>query len=268
MNSLEKNLVKILNDLKTNHGVIGVKAEFEAEGTRLEECIRLKEIVSAAGLGLTLKIGGCEAIRDMYDARIIGVEKIVAPMIETPFSLKKFTESFLKVFSDDERANTKFVINIETDTAYKLIDDILGSDDSRYIDGIVFGRNDMSYSMGLGREGINTVRVMEASREVLTRARRKGMTCGIGGGVSATSVPLFRQYLESCLDYYETRKVMFDFARAADKDFESGILKALNFEILWLKNKRDFYKVIFEEDIHRIQTLETRYRASMKARGI
>ena len=100
MNSNEKKLVKILEDLKENYGVFGIKAEFEAEGTRIEEGIRLKEIISAAGLGLTLKIGGCEAIRDMYDARIIGVDKIVAPMIETPFALKKFTESFLKVFSD------------------------------------------------------------------------------------------------------------------------------------------------------------------------
>ena len=98
MNSTEAKLVKILVDLKDNYGVFGIKAEFEAEGTRLEECVRLKDIVSAAGLTLTLKIGGCEAIRDMYDARIIGVDKIVAPMIETSFALKKFVESFFKVF--------------------------------------------------------------------------------------------------------------------------------------------------------------------------
>jgi len=35
-------------------------------------------------LGLTLKIGGSEAIRDMFEARVLGVSRIVAPMVETP----------------------------------------------------------------------------------------------------------------------------------------------------------------------------------------
>ena len=51
---------------------------------RLEEAMRLKEVVSGAGLGLTMKVGGCEAVRDMYEARVIGVERIVGPMVESP----------------------------------------------------------------------------------------------------------------------------------------------------------------------------------------
>ena len=90
MNNLEKKMVLILQDLKENHHVVGVKAEFEAEGTRLEEAMRLKEVVSKAGLDLTIKIGGCEAIKDMYEARVIGVNKIVAPMVETAYALKKY----------------------------------------------------------------------------------------------------------------------------------------------------------------------------------
>ncbi|MFA5276435.1 MAG: citrate lyase beta subunit, partial [Candidatus Omnitrophota bacterium] len=68
MNALENKMLKILKDLKDNHHVIGVKAEFEAEGTRIEEALRLKEVVTKAGLELTIKIGGCEAVKDMYDA--------------------------------------------------------------------------------------------------------------------------------------------------------------------------------------------------------
>ena len=75
MNQLEKKMVETLIDLKENHHVLGIKAEFEAEGTRLEEALRLKEVVTKAGLDLTIKIGGCEAIKDMYDARTIGVSK-------------------------------------------------------------------------------------------------------------------------------------------------------------------------------------------------
>ena len=66
MNNLEKRMVDVLKDLCENHCVGGIKAEFEAEGTRLEEALRLKEVVTKAGLDLTIKIGGCEALKDMY----------------------------------------------------------------------------------------------------------------------------------------------------------------------------------------------------------
>ena len=42
MNELERRMVEALQDLRENHHVNGVKAEFEAEGTRLEEALRLK----------------------------------------------------------------------------------------------------------------------------------------------------------------------------------------------------------------------------------
>ena len=92
MNLLEKQMVDKLIDLKENHNIIGVKAEFEAEGMRFDEALRLKDITAKAGLDLTIKIGGCEAIKDMFDARTIGVSAIVAPMIETPYAMKKYVK--------------------------------------------------------------------------------------------------------------------------------------------------------------------------------
>ena len=41
MNTLEKRMIEQLCDLRENHHVVGVKAEFEAEGTRMEEALRL-----------------------------------------------------------------------------------------------------------------------------------------------------------------------------------------------------------------------------------
>ena len=58
MNAHEKKMVEILKDLRDNHGVTEVKAEFESEGTRLNELMRLKDVALTAGLNIALKIGG------------------------------------------------------------------------------------------------------------------------------------------------------------------------------------------------------------------
>src|SRR3989339_1309049 len=114
MNNLERKMVEVLKDLRETHHVTGIKAEFEAEGTRLEEALRLKEVITKAGLDLTIKIGGCEALKDMYDSRSIGVARIVAPMIESSYALKKYLMSAKLAFPEDERKYVSLLINIET----------------------------------------------------------------------------------------------------------------------------------------------------------
>ncbi len=267
MNTLEKNMVDTLKDLKDSYFVTGVKAEFEAEGTRLEEALRLKEVVTKAGLDLTIKIGGCEALKDMYDARSIGVTRIVGPMIETPYALRKFLASARMAFPRDEKEAVSFLVNIETIDGYRNFDRMLALEEIGELDGIVLGRVDMTGSMNLGRDSINSPQVFDIAKDLLSKAKKHKMECVIGGGVSAQSLPFFRDLPPGVLDRYETRKVIFQCPQAMGEKAPDGILKAVGFELMWLKNKRNFYGIIYVEDAKRIEMLEARYKKLIEEAG-
>lgn len=269
MNTLERKMVDVLTDLRENHHVIGIKAEFEAEGTRLEEALRLKEVIMKAGLGLTLKIGGCEALRDMYEARVIGVSAVVAPMVETPYALHKFLAAVKLAFPEDERQDVLFCVNVETINACKAFDDMPALPEIDTLDGVVMGRVDLTGSMGLKRDDINSPQVFEITRDLFVKAKskKKPLECAVGGGVSAHSLPFFRDLPPGTIDRYETRKVIFGCPGALGDGADKAILKAVGFELLWLKNKRDYYHLISAEDEHRIEMLESRYKASIEAAG-
>lgn len=268
MNTLEKKMVETLKDLKENHHVIGVKAEFEAEGTRMEEALRLKEVVTRAGLDMTIKIGGCEALKDMYDARTIGVNAIVAPMIESSYALKKYIQATKLAFPEEEWNETAFYINIETITGYNNIESIMEAAEAQDLTGIVLGRVDMSGSMELSRESINSDEIFEVADNIAKMTLKYNKKLVIGGGVSAHSLPFFKKLPKNSLYKFETRKIIFDANTAlADQNADKGILKAVGFELMWLKNKRDFYGMIHSEDQQRLVMLESRYKKLIEDAG-
>ena len=267
MNKMERQMVSILEDLKENHFVVGVKAEFEAEGTRMEEAMRLKEVTTTAGLELTVKIGGGEAIKDMYDAKTLGVSRIVAPMIESPYAMIKFLKAADTVFSDIEECNVKYLINVETKVAHHYFDEMLENAKDTCLAGIVLGRSDMSRSLGLTRDDVNCDKLFEIAEDISSKCKNNGLECIIGGGVSAHSLPFFRKLPKGALSRYETRKVIFKCPEALGPDSEAGILKAVGFELMWLKNKRDFYGNIQMEDKNRIEMLEKQYKREIESVG-
>lgn len=268
MNNLERKMVDALIDLRKNHNVVGIKAEFEAEGTRLEEALRLKEVVTRAGLNMTIKIGGCEALKDMYDARSIGVDRIVAPMIESAYALKKYINAAKMVFPEEELKQISLLANIETKMGYENFPAMLKIPEIADLDGIVLGRVDMCGSLGGTRNDCNTDKVFEIAKDLFTQARKAKLKCVVGGGVGKDALPFLRNLPKGCLDRYETRKVIFRCPAALGKGAEDGMLKAVGFELMWLNNKRNFYGMIYEEDRHRIQMLEARYKKLLTEAGM
>ena len=86
MNLLEREIVEVLKYLRDECGCFQIKAEFEAEGTRMVELMRLKDLTAALGLPIIMKIGGVESVTDVYNCLEVGVASIIAPMVETPFA--------------------------------------------------------------------------------------------------------------------------------------------------------------------------------------
>jgi 4-hydroxy-2-oxoheptanedioate aldolase len=264
MNLIEKRMVELLIELKEQHNVAGVKAEFEAEGTRMEEAMRLKEVSMKAGLGLTLKIGGCEAVRDMFEASDLGVEHLVAPMVETPYALKKYLSAIKIAFSEEQRADMDYLINLETITACRNFEQMLKIPTAGLLNGIVLGRVDLTGSMDLTREDINSDQVLTLCKQMAALAKAAGKAVVVGGGVSVHSLPFFRSFPAGHIDRFETRKVVFRCPGALDNT-QASFLKAVEFEIMWLKNKRDYYTLISREDESRLAMMEQRYQKSIDA---
>lgn len=255
MNNTEQKMVEILKELKNDYGVIAIKSEFETEGSRKDELTKLRDIVSKSGLMMYIKIGGCEAVRDLDDCKILGADGIMAPMIETPFAVSKFVSAFNKVFPSKEGKNIDKIINLETITAYKNMDDIFNKSDD-FLDTVVIGRSDFSASLGIPKSQINSNEMFEYCVNMINKSKEFGLNAAVGGSISIGSIDFIKKLGDS-IERFETRKIVFDVNSLEDKHHDA-IRKAIEFEYLYLKNKLNYYKAIVDEDTERFNALKNR----------
>jgi len=260
MNKTEREMTEVLQDLRENYGACTIKAEFEAEGTRVDELLRLVDVTRSAGLPLTVKIGGCEAIRDLLESKQIGVRYVIAPMVETAYAASKYIAAKNIVYTPEEQEDTDFLFNIETITGFEnrasIFEEISVPGG---VDGVVLGRVDFTGSLGWGREAINEQRTTDYVLEIARLCKQYDKQLVVGGGVSNESVEAIRQIHAIKLERFETRKVVFDATAALSADTEAALVQAVRFELLWLENKRDYYTGISVEDAKRINMLSSRY---------
>jgi len=263
MKTREFKCVKILTDLIESDGLIGIKTSFEDEGAMFDETIRLKEICNQAKTKVTLKIGGPEAIRDIKESCIIGVKGLVAPMVESPFGLKKFIQAVNSNLPKDVVDSLQLNVNIETISAAKSADQILSIPEANQLYGVTVGRVDLVSSMGKDRAYVNSDEVLSLAENVFTFAKEKGLKACLGGAVSTDSYEFIKKlHSKRLLDKFETRYAIFD-PSIALKNLSRALSKAQMFEYEWLMVKHEHYTAYANQDIKRIKMIQERINQSL-----
>ena len=245
-------LVNLLKDLKNNYGVVAVKAEFEAEGSRKDELIMLRQIAYQAEVGFIIKIGGCEAVHDLDQCKLLDATGIMAPMIETPFAMRKFYKAAEKVYGK-MMYSVDWIINAETITCLNNFDDIL-KEGRDFLTGVTVGRSDLSASMGIEKKEIESDEVFTATEYLIKKSKNAGLITNFGGNIGVESVPFIMKLYDQ-IERFETRKIVITPTKDPEQ-IRKAIQKALEFELEYLNFKSHYYDNMASEDDVRKERLK------------
>lgn len=259
-----QNLESKIISLKKTGRLLAIKAEFEAEGTRIDELGLLSNVCFKNNVPLTLKTGGPAAIRDIFEAFQLGAKKILVPMIESDYSLEYFINSYNKFFNDfydfnDVNDLTKLAINIESKLGYINIDKIISliREKSLPISHIVIGRTDLSSSLGIIDP--NSKEILEIARDINFKALNNDIKCTIGGNLSSESFDFISKLKDYNLDAFESRKATFKCSdRLSRTEFDYLIKLGLEFELAWLNLRSSIYSIRSNEENARIDIINKR----------
>ena len=234
-------------------GCSGIKVSFEDEGAQMNEVMSMRYLTASVGLELSLKIGGCEAKRDIIEAIHIGCDTIVAPMIESEFAFNKF----IKAVETCEYKN-KLSCNIESKVG---VSNFFNIKNLNRIDSITFGRVDFTESYGLTRNDVDNEFVYNNTLSVFSHANINELFCNLGGGININSKPFIHNLIkENKLDYFETRYVIFKTSNINIENYDILIRVANEFEIEWLKYIQSRYMRYQLKDDSRIKMIELRVK--------
>jgi hypothetical protein len=250
-------LVTTLKELKSL-GCSGIKISFEDEGALHNEVISMRKLTAEVGIELSVKIGGCEAKRDIVDCMDLDCDTIVAPMIESEFALKKFLKSL-----DSYKCDKKKGFNLETIQAYENLDTLSKSFDK--VDFVTVGRVDFVGSLGKDRNFVDTDEMYKIVKDIFTSARSKNTMCYVGGAVSINSKDFISKLIaEDLLDKFETRYIIYDVHQIDMNNFEKLLYLGNVFEVEWLKYISSRYFLHANKDVARIKMIEERIAINKK----
>ncbi len=248
MTTKEKMILQLC-ELKEKYGATAVKISFETEDLNDFELLTALEIANKSGVELLVKLGGGEALVDIKAAKKLDASYILGPMIESDFVLGKYLAMCDKVIGDE---SVDYLINIETEDACKNIASIIDVPNIDLLTGVVIGRTDLARSFKT--DSVEDDCILEACESVFKVLKKSGIKCLLGGGISPSTIP-FLDKLGELIDGFETRKVVFSDCSKARENLKSAIELALEFEVNWYVNKKEYYMSRAIEDDSKIDGL-------------
>jgi hypothetical protein len=247
MDSLKDILLKL-----KKMGCCGIKVSFEDEGALYNEIITMRNLTTAVDLELSIKIGGCEAKRDINDCMDLNCDTIVAPMVESKFALNKFFKS-LESYKYDKKKG----FNLETIQSYDNLEEL--SSLFKLVDFVTVGRVDFVGSLDKDRDFVDSPEMYEIVENVFKKARENNTMCYMGGAVSINSKEFIKKLIEkNLIDKFETRYIIYDVHSLDIKDLDNLLYWGNVFEVEWLKFIRARYMLHANKDFKRIKMIEER----------
>ena len=248
-----KELIDQLSYLKKDYNIAGIKQSFEDEGVTYDDVVTMRRITELCGLPLFVKIGGCEAKTDIRNCINLGVDAVVAPMVETAFALSKF----LAAVGEDSPIKTLFLC--ETITAHDNLESIFSLPEASQLTGVIMGRSDFTKSLGLNKSEVDTKDVCSYVENVLKTSKKCKLITTIGGNISTKSSCFIKKMFQSkLLDKIETRNMIIKLNAKNVDNLKETIRQALDYEINWLRYNSKSYANLSDEYIYRAGLLESR----------
>lgn len=247
--SEQRNISSSFLELKEKFGAAGLKLSTEDAGMSFEQITYWTQIVSSM-VPVIVKIGGPEAKNDMKMLSAINnISGIIAPMVESPYSLQKYISSLKEIFGQNDQYSRH--INIETITGCKNLSQILSIPEISFINEITIGRGDLSRSIN---KEVDDPEVSHLCETIVKAAREKNIKVSIGGAINPQNAN--RIFKEIGPDKINTRSVVFN--KESSINIKQSVLKALEFEIIMMKENLRMGFVPANETEYRIEKLKER----------
>jgi hypothetical protein len=209
-----------LDELIHIYGLVALKGGTEVEDMTYNELLFMKEI--AINIPVIVKIGGPEARNDIRYCQSIGIDGILAPMVESEYALENFVSAMMDIYGNSTLPY--LAINVETITAYNNLPAICINPYFSYINQVTVGRSDLSQSM---KKVVDDDDVICVTAHIVQCSRIAGKITSVGGQINPHNAELVQKAIQP--DRINTRHLVFDCAKT--HNIATSIMLGLEFEL-------------------------------------
>ncbi|MBN2441452.1 MAG: hypothetical protein JXJ04_08895 [Spirochaetales bacterium] len=245
-------LREALQHLHRYHSLVGLKAGTEVEGMNFEEIDDMRQL-SLAIIPMTTKIGGPEARNDISMMLSLGIDTILAPMIESDYGLKNFIDTVLEM----NKNGTSFAINLETITGYNNLSKMMSIPQFQALHQVTVGRSDLSGSIN---KSVDDDEVYEMTRDIVCRMKAHDKKTSVGGQVTPLNAQRIQAYIKP--DCVNTRHMVVS---CSSPHIAKDVIQALHWEKKFYEYEKTRYPLRSDFYDKRIRSIEARYSEKVLA---